>query len=80
MLTLDDVKADISKRIGDSNVPCKTEILLAVDKIFDNISSDPQFDVAAHKGEILDIASGIDWAVRYYEENHTNEATVTPQK
>ena len=78
VLTLDDVKADIQKRIADSKIFGKTELLLAVDKIFDKISSDPQFNVAAHKDQLLDIASGIDWAVVYYESKNSNqEVTVS---
>lgn len=77
VLTLDDVKLDLQNRIADSDIFCKTELLLAVDKIFDKISADPQFNIAAHKDELLKIASGIDWAVKYYEEKHTVETTVT---
>ena len=78
VLTLDDVKADIQKRIADAKIFCKTELLLAVDKIFDKISSDPQFNVAAHKDQLLDIASGIDWAVVYYDSKNPNqEVTVS---
>ena len=78
VLTLTDVKKDIEKRITDSKLPCKAEIILVVDKIFNKISAGPQFDVAKHKGEILDIASGIDWAVKFYEEKHNvGQVTVT---
>lgn len=77
VLTLDDVKADIQKRIADSSIFGKTEILKAVDKIFDKISSDPEFNIAAHKDELLAVASGIDWAVKYYEDQHpSQEVTV----
>ena len=78
VLTLTDVKKDIETRITDSKLPCKAEIILVVDKIFNKISAGPQFDVAKHKGEILDIASGIDWAVKFYEEKHNvGQVTVT---
>ena len=76
VLTLDDVKADIQKRIADSNIFGKTDLLIAVDKIFDKISSDPQFNIAAHKDELLDIASGIDWAIAYYENKHANQEVI----
>lgn len=73
VLTLDDIKADISRRIGDSDVPCKTDILLAMDKIFDKISTDPQFNVGEHKQELIEIVSGIDWALKMYEEKHASQ-------
>lgn len=67
VLTMDDVKADLQRRVGDSKIYCKTEVLIAIDNIFDKISSDPQFDVAKHKDDILNVAAGIDWAVNYHK-------------
>lgn len=78
VLTLDDLKADIHRRIEESKIPCQAVVLAAVDKIFGKISGDPQFNVAAHKQELLNIASGIDWAVKFYEEKHgVRQVTVT---
>ena len=78
VLTLDEVKLDIQGRIADSDIFCKTDVLNVIDKIFDKISTNPEFNIAAHKDELLDVSSGIDWAVRYYEDNHDAiESTVT---
>lgn len=67
VLTLEDIKADIENRIEDAQLPYSTEIVKVVDKIFDKISSDPTFDIVAHRQELLDIISGIEWAVAYAE-------------
>ena len=79
VLTLDDLKADLQRRVADSDIYCKTDVLIAIDKIFDNISSDPQFDIATHKQELLDIAAGIDWAVDYHKGQATNPVP-TPEE
>lgn len=68
-LTIDDIKVDISRRVADSHIFCKTDILLAMDKIFDKISSKPEFDLRNYRQELLDIASGIEWAIAYHEQN-----------
>lgn len=78
-LTLGDVEADIEKKIEESKLPFKTEIIYALEKAFSYISTDKEFNVAANKEEILKVASGIDWAIRFYNEKHplTIETTVT---
>lgn len=77
-INLADVKTDIEKRIQASDLDCKLEVLLAVESIFNKIGPDKQINVADYKEKILDIVSGINWAVMFYEEQHpTNEITVT---
>lgn len=70
-LTLGDVEEDVKKRIDDSNLPFKNEIKDAVEKVFRRISTDKEFDIAAHKAEILEVASGIDWAIKDYSERNS---------
>lgn len=79
VLTLGDVEADIKKKIEDSDLPFKSEIIFALEKAFSYISTDKEFDIANNKEEILKVASGIDWAIRFYNEKHplTIETTVT---
>lgn len=79
VLTLDDVEQDLIKRVNDSNLPCKAEIVLTINKIIDKISGDPKFDIAAHKDELLDLSQGIDWAIEIHEYELAKEQKDVPE-
>ena len=79
VLTLGEVEADIKKKIEESDLPFKSEIIYALERAFSYISTDKEFNVAANKEEILKVASGIDWAIRFHNEKYplTIETAVT---
>lgn len=62
-----DIAADIEKAIIKSNSSHKLMMLLSVNAIIDSVFTTDQIDVSAHKQLFLDIANGIEAAIRMYE-------------
>lgn len=66
-LTKAEVQTSLEQSIINSKAKAKTEILVAVKTIIDNVFTSDEIDVSAHKQKFEDIVSGINAAIRYFE-------------